>query len=69
MITVEHKQELDAVLARAVENDHLFTEWENDFIADWAEKMKNEHLKINISSKQQYVLDRIEDKLRKAGEL
>ena len=65
MITEDHYKELEKVMSLAVENDHLFSEWEQAFISDWADKLNQYKEKIKISDKQQGVLDRIEEKLRR----
>lgn len=69
MITEDHFEELDVMLKKAQENEDLFSEWENDFINDWAGKMGEGNLNLRVSDKQQVVFDRIKTKLEKAGEL
>ena len=69
MITDDHLEELDKLLAAAVQNHHLFTEWEYDFISDWADKLDFQRNKVLVSDKQQYIFDRLQRKLEGAGEL
>jgi len=67
MITSEHLAELDEVLALAVENDDVLSDWERDFVSDFVNRLEEHQEKIKISPKQQAILDRVAEKLRKAG--
>ena len=67
MITEEHLKELDALLKRCLDNDDALSQWENDFVSDFVDRIAKYKENTNVSSKQQAVLDRIEEKLNKAG--
>ena len=63
MITEAHFAQVDKLLAKAVEHGDLLTDWENDFVSDFAEKLELYGEKIRISDKQQEILNRIERKI------
>lgn len=65
MVTDQQYKELDALLKRAVENEDVLNEWENDFVSDLVDKLDDYGTDIRISPKQQEILDRIEGKLDK----
>lgn len=69
MITEDHKKELDEIFKACLENDDLLTEWENDFVSDYVDKLELYGEKLNISPKQQDIIDRLENKLKKHGAL
>lgn len=69
MITADHFNELDQLLKKALENEHLFSEWEQSFIGDWADKLGKQGERATVSDKQQHVFNNIQRKLEKAGEL
>ena len=67
MITDDHYKELDELLKAAVENEDELSDWENAFVSEWIDKLAVYQTNVRISDKQQAVLDRIEDKLKKKG--
>lgn len=69
MITQDHFNEIDKLVKTALENPDLLTEWETDFCDDWATKLGEKATDVSISDKQQFIFDRIQTKLEKAGEL
>lgn len=69
MITEDHLKELNRLLERAITCEDLLTEWERDFITDWVDRVAEIGANIRITPNQQYVLDHIEEKLKKHGEL
>lgn len=67
MITEEYRDELDALLSRAVTNDDKLSQWESDFVGDLAKRLELYDCALRISPKQQDILDRIKQKLDEAG--
>ena len=67
MITEDHAKELDLLLKRCLDNDDQLSEWENSFVSDFVDRLGKYGEKLNLSPKQQAVLDRIDEKLKKAG--
>lgn len=69
MITEAHLEELDQLVAKALENVDLLSEFQFDFCNDWATKLADQKTDCRVSDKQQWVFDVIKTKLEKAGEL
>ena len=69
MITEDHLREIDALLKACLEHDDLLTEWENDYVSDFTNRLSQYGEKLNVSEKQQNVFDRLERKLSEAGVL
>lgn len=67
MITEDHKRELDKLFSACLEHDDLLSQWENDFISQFVDKLEKYGEGLKLSDKQQAVLDRIEMKLRQEG--
>jgi len=67
MITEEHAKELDALLKRCLDNDDKLTQWENDFVSDFTDRLEKYKNDIRISDKQHAVFMRIKGKLDEAG--
>ncbi len=67
MITEDHKNELDALLKKCLDNDDLLSQWENDYVSDFTDKLAKYGEKLNISEKQNAVFERIRKKLEDAG--
>ena len=69
MITEEHFQELDKLLSKCQEFEHLLNDWENGFASEWTDKLATYGTHVRVSDKQQQVFDRISEKLSKHGVL
>ena len=69
MITEEHLKSLDALLKCCLENDELLSDWENDFVSDYTERLSTWGEKLNVSDKQNEIFNRLEKKLIEAGVL
>jgi len=69
MVTEEHFKQIDEITAKGLDCVDLLSEWEHGFLSEWADKLATYQLNIRISDKQQSIFDRIESKLKKAGEL
>lgn len=67
MITDAHKEQLDKLMSRAIDNDHLLSDWENAFVSDFVERLEQYGTSLRVSDKQQAIFDRIDEKLNKAG--
>lgn len=67
MITDDHLAELDKLLARCVEHDNLLSDWENSFVSDFVDRLAAHQERLLVSAKQQAILDRLDEKLAKAG--
>jgi len=67
MITEDHKRSLDLLLKKCLEHDDLLSEWENDYVSDFVDKLEKYGETLNVSDKQQAIFDRIEKKLDDAG--
>lgn len=67
MITEDHFAELDALLKKCLEHDNLLSDWENDFISQFVDKLEEYGESLRISDKQQQIFSRIEEKLKKLG--
>ncbi len=65
MITTEHKEQLEDIIARAEQNPDLLSKFESDFIIDFAERLSTYGEHVMVSSKQQGVFDKILLKLEK----
>lgn len=65
MITEEHYAELDALLKRCLEEDGKLSDWENDFVSQFVDKLEEYGTDLRLSDKQNEVLKRIERKLDK----
>jgi len=69
MITDEHFKQIDTIVAKGLDCTDLLNEWEHGFVSEWADKLETYGTSVRISDKQQVIFDRIEGKLKKAGEL
>lgn len=69
MITEDYLEELDMLFKIAVGNLDILNDWENSFVLDFVETIAKHGTNLRISDKQQYVIDKIESKLEKAGVL
>jgi DNA phosphorothioation-dependent restriction protein DptG len=67
MITEEHYQELDKLLKACVDNEEHLSDWENNFVNEWCDKLDTYGTSVRISDKQQVIFDRMEEKLSKKG--
>lgn len=67
MITDEHALELDELLKKCLEHDDLLTQWENDYVADFVDRLEKYKNDIRISDKQHSIFMRIKGKLADAG--
>ena len=67
MITEEHRRLLDSLLVKCLEHDDLLSEWEQQFVSDFTEKLEKHGEALVVSAKQQGIFDRLEEKLAKAG--
>jgi ribosome assembly protein YihI (activator of Der GTPase) len=67
MITEDHKKSLDALLKKCLDHDDLLSEWENDYVSDFVDKLEKYGEQLNISEKQNAIFERIEKKLEDAG--
>ena len=66
MLTEEHLAEVKAVLAASVKHLELLTPWEADFATDVLERLEEVGEGLRLSSKQQWSLDNIKEKLERA---
>lgn len=69
MITEEHKAQLDALLKACLDNDDKLTQWENDYVSDFTNRLSQWGEKLNVSEKQVAIFERLEKKLKDAGVL
>lgn len=67
MITEDHRKELETLFSGCQENDNLLSEWERTFVGDFTNRLAEHQEQINVSVKQQAILDRLTEKLKKAG--
>ena len=69
MITEEYCEDLQQIIFVGISCEDVLTKWEVDFLSEFKDRLETYQEKIKISDKQQAVLDRIEKKLKDAGEL
>ena len=69
MITEEHFKQIETITAKGLDCPDLLSAWEYDFLNEWVDKLDTYNNQVRISDKQQVIFDRIETKLKKAGEL
>lgn len=65
MITEEHKQQLDDIINRALDNTEILSKFHNQFISEWFERLEMHGERVRCSDKQQWVFDQILLKLEK----